>query len=65
MNLSVEEKQKKVNYMRNYYLAHKKSFLWFYNVVVNLEFLGQNSEIILIYKKYFFRVLSSRKWRIP
>ena len=51
MNLSVEEKQKKVKYMRNYYLAHKKSFLWFYNVVGNLGFLGQNSKIILIYKK--------------
>ena len=31
-NLSEEEKQKKVEYMRNYHLAHKKVFLGFCKV---------------------------------
>ena len=38
-NLSEEEKQKKVEYMRNFCLAHKKeNFLGFYKIVGNLGF---------------------------
>ena len=36
-NLSEEEKQKKVEYMRTYHLAHKKQFLEFYKVVWKLR----------------------------
>ena len=31
-NLSEEEKQEKAEYMRNYYVAHKKYFFGFYKV---------------------------------
>ena len=36
-NLSEEEKQKKVEYMRTYHLAHKKQFLEFYKAVWKLR----------------------------
>ena len=31
----------------------------------NEGYLGQNSKNILTYKKYFFKVVSNKKWRIP
>ena len=43
-NLSEEEKQKKVGYVKNYYLAYKKYFLGSYKVV-------WTSKNILTYKK--------------
>ena len=54
-NLFEEEKQRKVEYMRNYYLAQKKKYsLGFYEVVGNWGFLGQ--KFILTYKKSWDKI---------
>ena len=70
----VEEKQKKVEYMKNYYLAYKKPFLRFYNIVGNWGFLGQILRFqknILTYEKIIFyailgqnskNISTNKKW---
>ena len=54
---SGKEKQRKIEHMGNYYLANKKNFLRFYEVVWKLMIPNTNFRIagnILKYKKYFF-----------